>query len=59
MKSIKFIYILIPVFFLSLITTSCSNDDDDDVPESVNEVAGLSKIQDITNATHTIELFNT
>jgi len=58
MKSIKFIYILIPVFFLSLLTTSCSNDDDDDEPTSVNEVAGLSKIQDIVNATHTVELFN-
>lgn len=58
MKSIKFIYILIPVLFLSLLTTSCSNDDNDDEPTVVNEVKGLLKIQDITNATHTVELFN-
>ncbi len=59
MKSIKFIYILLPIFFLSLLTTSCSNDDDDDNdPIITSEVDGLTKIQDITNATHTIELFN-
>lgn len=58
MKSIKFIYILLPILFLSILTTSCSSDDDDDDPIITNEVEGLSKILDITNATHTVELFN-
>lgn len=58
MKSIKFIYILIPVLFLSILTTSCSNDDDDDNPIVTSEVDGLFKIQELTNATHTVELFN-
>ena len=58
MKSIKFIYILLPILFLSVLTTSCSSDDDDDDPIITNEVEGLSKILDLTNATHTVELFN-
>ena len=52
----KFKYI-IPILFISLLTFSCSNDDDTEV--TINEVEGLSKIQELTNATHTIELYNT
>ena len=58
MKSIKFIYILLSILFLSVLTTSCSSDDDDNDPIITNEVEGLSKILDLTNATHTVELFN-
>ena len=36
---------------------SCSSDDDNDTV--LNEVEGLKKIQDLGNATHTVELFNT
>ncbi|WP_435413140.1 hypothetical protein [Psychroserpens mesophilus] len=57
MKSIKFIYVLLPILFLSLVTSSCSKDDDDN-PIILSEVDGLIKIQELTNSTHTIELFN-
>ena len=40
---------IIPILFISLFFTSCS-DDDNDEPSVVNEVEGLLKIQDITNA---------
>ena len=36
----------------------CSKDDDDDNQTMTSEVDGLIKIQEITNGTHTIELFN-
>lgn len=58
MKSIKFIYALLPIVFLSLLTTSCSKDDDDNNPIITSEVEGLVKIQELINATHTVELFN-
>ncbi|MGV8815270.1 MAG: hypothetical protein ACOH2D_14295 [Gelidibacter sp.] len=47
---------IIPILFISLFTLSCSTNDDSD--EVLNEVEGLKKIQDLTNATHTLELFN-
>ncbi|MFD2823997.1 hypothetical protein ACFS5M_09965 [Lacinutrix iliipiscaria] len=52
----KLKYIL-PILFLALISTACSEDNDDGGQE-VNEVEGLLKIQEISNDTHTIELFN-
>ncbi|MEY8847933.1 hypothetical protein AB9K26_03920 [Psychroserpens sp. XS_ASV72] len=58
MKSIQFIYKLIPIILLTVFATSCSNDNEDDNPTLTSEVDGLSKIQDFTNANHTIELFN-
>jgi hypothetical protein len=51
MKTIKYILPL----FLALFIFSCS-DDDNDVTK-VDEVADLLKVQEITNDTHSIELF--
>ncbi|MGC1630858.1 MAG: hypothetical protein WA749_01980, partial [Gelidibacter sp.] len=48
---------IIPILFISLFTLSCSTNDDSD--EVLNEVEGLKKVQDLTNDTHTLELFNT
>jgi hypothetical protein len=54
----KLKYIL-PILFIAILSTACSSDDDDnDVPPVTNEVEGLTKIQDLTNSTHTIELYN-
>ena len=47
---------IIPILFITLFLTSCSSDDDE--PTIVSEVENLFKIQEITNATHTIELFS-
>lgn len=47
---------IIPILCITLFTMSCSNDDDTNA--TINEVEGLSKIQELTNATHTLELFN-
>ncbi|WP_027124746.1 hypothetical protein [Gelidibacter mesophilus] len=52
----KLKYIL-PILFTALFTVSCSSDDDTD--PIINEVEGLFKIQELTNDTHTVELFNT
>ncbi|WP_103071639.1 hypothetical protein [Aquimarina sediminis] len=46
---------IVPVLLLALFT-SCSSDDDNDIPP-VNEVEDLIKVKDITNDTHTIELY--
>ncbi len=48
---------IIPILCIALFSISCSSDDD--AESSINEVKGLSKIQELTNASHTIELFNT
>ena len=37
--------------------TSCSNDDENTNP-TVNELDGLTKFKEITNTTHTIELYS-
>ena len=47
---------IIPILFIALFTVSCSTDDDSDM--ILNEVEGLKKIQDLTNTTHTVELYN-
>ncbi|PIA79211.1 hypothetical protein BFR04_06745 [Gaetbulibacter sp. 4G1] len=52
----KFRYIL-PILLITLFTISCSTDDNE--APIINEIEGLIKVQDITNTTHTIELFNT
>ena len=44
------------VLFIALFAFSCSDDNETD--PIINEVEGLTKIQDLVNATHTIELFN-
>lgn len=54
----KLKYIL-PVLFIALFTTACSEDDTNFDTPIVNEVEGLNKVQELTNSTHTIELFNT
>lgn len=51
----KLKYIL-PILFIALLSTSCSTDDDTDL--QINEVENLIKIKDISNDTHTIEIFN-
>lgn len=51
----KLKYIL-PIVFIALFTVSCSTDDDADI--ILNEVEGLKKIQELTNTTHTVELYN-
>lgn len=48
---------IIPILSIVLFTMSCSSDDDNEIVP--NEVEGLSKIHDLNNATHTVELFNT
>jgi len=48
---------LLPILCIALFSVSCSTDDDNDT-QTINEVEGLVKIQEITNATHTLELFN-
>ena len=53
---LKYIF---PILFIALLNVSCSSDNDDDDSGITNEVAGLTKIQDLINDTHTIELFNT
>lgn len=49
----KFKYIL-PLIFITLFTVSCSTDNDDN---TVNELDNLIKVQDLTNDTHTIEIY--
>ena len=51
----KFKYIL-PILFIAILVTSCSSDNDDDI--IINEIEGLIKVQDLSNSTHTIELYN-
>lgn len=43
------------VLFMALALTSCSDNDDN---SSVNELEGLTKFQEMTNTTHTIELYS-
>ena len=50
--SIKYI---VALFVMAFTFVSCS-DNDDSTP--VNELAGITKIQEITNDTHTIELYS-
>jgi hypothetical protein len=49
----KLKYIL-PILFISLFNIACSSDDDTPV---INEIEDLLKVKDITNDTHTIEVF--
>jgi hypothetical protein len=51
----KFKYIL-PILFIAILATSCSSDNDDDI--IINEIEGLIIVQDLSNSTHTIELYN-
>ena len=53
----KLKYIL-PILFIAILSTACSSDDDNNNPPSINEVEGLTKIQDLTNNTHTIEVYS-
>lgn len=50
----KLNYIL-PILVISLFSVACSTDDDD---SEVNEIKGLEIIQELSNDTHTIELYN-
>ncbi len=53
MKILKYI---LPILFVSTIV-SCSNDNDDNNTDPVSEVENLTLVQEISNDTHTIELF--
>lgn len=53
----KLKYIL-PVLFIALFTTACSEDDNNDEAPIVNELEGLNIVQELTNNSHTIELYN-
>ena len=53
----KLKYIL-PILFIAILSTACSKDDDDNyTPPATSEVDGLTKIQEIVNNNHTIELW--
>ena len=49
--SIKY---LVAIFAIAFTFVSCSNDDE----TTVNELDGITKIKEITNDTHTIELYS-
>ena len=49
--SIKYI---VAIFAMALTFVSCSNDDE----TAVNELEGITKFKEITNDTHTIELYS-
>lgn len=51
--SIKYI---VAVFAMALTFISCSNNEDEQI--IVNELDGITKFKEITNSTHTIELFS-
>ncbi len=53
MKLLKYI---VPILFVTTFV-SCSSDDDDNTTDPVSEVEGLNLVQQISNDTHTIELF--
>ncbi|TNJ44268.1 hypothetical protein KFZ70_03355 [Tamlana fucoidanivorans] len=52
----KLKYIL-PIICIVILSMSCSTDDDD-TPQTIDEIAELKKIQDITTNEHTIELYS-
>lgn len=54
MKTLKYIAFLI----LSILLFSCSSEDNSSNQNPVDETIGLVKIQDISNDTHTIELYS-
>ena len=53
----KFRHVLLNLC-IAVFAVSCSTDDNNNTP-IINEIKGLLKVQEITNATHTIEVFNT
>jgi hypothetical protein len=57
-EKMKLKYIL-PLLFIALFTTACSDDNDDDFYTEPNEIEGLNQIQELSNDTHVIELYNT
>jgi len=46
------------IVFMTLAFSSCSNDDDNAITPTANELEGLTKFKEISNDTHTIELFS-
>jgi len=54
LKMKKLLYIL-PLLFISLFI-SCTNDDDEIIPPT-SEIEGLTKVQEFTNANHTVEVY--
>ena len=51
---LKYIFYLL---FIALFASACSTDDDE-TPQTINEIEGLIKIQDIVNTNQTIELYS-
>jgi len=52
----KLLIYILPILFVATFI-SCSSDDDDNTTDPVNEVEGLNLVQQISNDTHSIELF--
>src|SRR5690554_8092482 len=53
MKTLKYLSVL----FVSLLTFSCSSDDET-TPVNTDELNGLVKIQEFSNDTHTVEFYS-
>ncbi|MBE9490764.1 MAG: hypothetical protein IMY67_10760 [Bacteroidetes bacterium] len=53
MKLLKYIFSIL----IAITIISCSSDDDDDTTDPINEVENLLMVQEISNDTHTIEIF--
>ncbi len=51
---LKYIF---PFLLIGLLATSCSTDNDNE-DQTINEIENLVKIKEISNSTHTIELYN-
>ncbi len=49
---------IVAMIFVALAISSCSNDDDNVVTPTANELEGLTKFKEISNDTHTIELYS-
>jgi hypothetical protein len=52
----KLKYIL-PVLFIALVITACSDDNDENFYTEPSEIEGLNEIQELSNDTHVIELY--
>jgi hypothetical protein len=48
---------ILPILFISLLSLSCSTDNDDNL--EVNEIEGLIEVKVLSNDTHNIEIYNT
>lgn len=49
---------ILTIVLVALAFSSCSNDDDKSATPVVNEIEGLTKFKEISNETHTLELYS-